>query len=349
MNTTPWRAPRILAFCLAIVALASCDARLTYFLGKDVEREAEELYRLAETTTDAQVRATAVHQLSSHLVHERGTRPLIVYLSTYTEQHPEDPYNGFYLYLTGQSYLAEESPELALSYFERVVDLYPTVSIADLSLRESALYELVRLSPDPERRARYYRLLINEFPDTENTGLLYYRLAENLAELGHWDEVYQAYREILRFPEIDVPGEPDAYREIQDRVEFHDSAKNWTLATVEDLRRTITWALRNKDTGTLTRFQAKVNFFTRSWEQDFDDPNASPDWNIGELLLSTRRLSIRPEVDLDADGDEAYLWTFGWGLRIRTWYLYFRQVDYPPDPEIHGTWEWAGVFLGERL
>ncbi len=329
--------------------LGACSDRASYFLGNEVDREASELFQLAETTDNPQVRATAVHQLSKHLIDKRGTRPLIVYLGTYTEQNPDDPYNGFYLYLAGQAYLADGSPELAVHYFERVVDLYPAVHLADLSLRESALYELVRLSTDPEQRARYYRLLIEEFPEAENRGLLYYRLAENLAMLGEWDAVYAAYAEILRYTNLEVPGEPDAYREIQDRLEFHNSSKNWTLPTVEDLRRTITWALVNKDTRTLARYQAQVNFFTRSWEQDFDDPNASPDWNIGELLRVTRRLSIRPEVDLDADGDEAYLYTFGWGLRIRTWYLYFRQVDYPPDPAIHGTWEWAGIFLGERL
>ena len=54
--------------------------------------------------------------------------------------------------------------------------------------------------------------------------------------------------------------------------------------------------------------------------------------------------------ELEADGDEAYLWTYGWGeLRIRDWYLYFRKVHMPSDPEINGSWEWAGVYLGQRL
>ncbi|MFW6312412.1 MAG: hypothetical protein ACOC2N_00825, partial [Spirochaetota bacterium] len=207
------------------------------------------------------------------------------------------------------------------------------------------------LSPDPEDRVTYYQALLADYATTSNPGLLYYRLAENLALLGEWEAVYDAYRNVLRYPNLSVPGEPNAYRTVQDRVRFYDSPRSWTLPTVEDLRRVITWALVNKDTRTLARYKAGVNFFTRSWEQDFDDPNTTPLWDIGELLRSTRRgLSIDREISLDADGDEAYLWTYGWGgLRIRTWYLYFRKVHFPPDPEIHGTWEWAGIYLGERL
>jgi hypothetical protein len=24
-------------------------------------------------------------------------------------------------------------------------------------------------------------------------------------------------------------------------------------------------------------------------------------------------------------------------------------VNYPPDPEINGRWEWAGIYLGDRF
>jgi hypothetical protein len=100
---------------------------------------------------------------------------------------------------------------------------------------------------------------------------------------------------------------------------------------------------------TLLRYRAGVNFFTRSWEQDPEDPNVEPEWELGALLLYPSRVSVSPTVDIDSDGDEAYLWSYGWGLRIKTWYLYFRKVYYPLDPEIHNTWEWAGIYLGERL
>jgi hypothetical protein len=145
-----------------------------------------------------------------------------------------------------------------------------------------------------------------------------------------------------------VPGKPNATRVIKERVDFYDSSKDWTAESLDELRRIITWAIVNKNVRTFLQYRAGVNFFTRSWEQDPDDPNAEPEWELGALLLPSR-VSVGRTVDIDSDGDEAYLYTFGWGLRIKTWYLYFRKVYYPPDPDIHGTWEWAGIYLGERL
>jgi hypothetical protein len=345
---------RLPSFCfvaLAALVFGSCSNMDDYYTADSKDPEVRELYELIAAEDDPQVRAVAIERLSGFLLIDAGPQPLIAYLTTFVEEHPDDHYGGLYLYIVAQSYLRTGTPALARYYFERVVTGYADVEIGELSLRRASLEELVRLSPNPEDRVAYYRTLLEEYGDEVDRGVLYYRLAENLALLGEWDEVYATYRNVLRYPDLEIPGEPNAYRIIEDRVEFYDSPRDWTLETLEDLRRTITWALVNKDTRTLARYQAKVNFFTRSWEQDFDDPNTTPLWDIGEILRLTRRgLSIDREVDVDADGDEAYLWTYGWGaLRIRTWYLYFRKVYFPPDPEIHGTWEWAGIFLGERL
>ncbi|MCI6442425.1 MAG: tetratricopeptide repeat protein, partial [Spirochaetia bacterium] len=46
---------------------------------------------------------------------------------------------------------------------------------------------------------------------------------------------------------------------------------------------------------------------------------------------------------------EAYLRTTGWSNYVNVWYLYFRKVNFPADPEIHGRWEWAGIYYGEKL
>lgn len=346
---TPWRVLALLS--VAVLALTACSNVDDYYLANSNDPEVRELYELIAVEEDPQVRAVAIERLSGHLLIDSGYGPLIAYLTTFVEHHPNDEYGGLYLSIVAQGYLETGASAVARYYYERVVTGYPDIRIGSVSLRKTALEQLVRLSPDAEDRVTWYRMLLDEYEEEVDEGLLYYRLAENLELLGEWDAVYEAYRNVLRHPDLRVPGRPNAYRIIEERVQFHDSEKDWTVDTVEDLRRTITWALVNKDAGTLRRYQAGVNFFTRSWEQDFDDPNTTPLWDIGEILRLTRRgLSIEREVDVDADGDEAYLWTYGWGgLRIRTWYLYFRKVHFPPDPEIHGTWEWAGVFLGERL
>ena len=341
-------------FCILAVAstafIAACTNVQDYYLAGISDPEVRDLFEIAATEQDPLVRAVAMNRLSGFLVDEAGHEVLIAYLTSFVEKHPDDPYGALYLYIVGQSYVEQGAPVLARYYFDRVVRSYADVVIRGASLRQASLRQLVRLAADPEQRVLYYRKLIEEYGTPSDLGLLYYRLAETYEELGEWTAAYDAYRKFLTHPGAEVPGRPNAYRETGNRVAFYDSRKNWTVPTLEELTRIITAALASRDARTLTRYQAGVNFFTRSWEQDFDDPNATPIWNLGELLRQSRQLSMDREAALDSDGDEAYLWTWGWGgLRIRTWYFYFRRVNYPPDPLIHGSWEWAGIFLGERL
>ena len=340
----------LLCLVLAVALLAGCTNIDDYYLAGASDPEVRELYRLVAVENDPQVRAVAMERLAGFLLIESGPKPLIAYLTSFVERNPGDEYGGLYLYIVAQSYLESGAPALARYYFERVVTGYSDVRTGAISLRRAALEQLVRLCPDPEDRAAHYQTLLDEYGDQVNRGLIYYRLAENLALLGDWEAVYATYRQVLRYPDLDVPGEPNAYRTISERVAFHDSRKSWTVRTLPELQQAVTRALVNRDTNTLMRYRAGVNFFTRSWEQDFEDPNTTPIWDIGGILRLTRSLNVGREVEMNAEGTEAYLWTYGWGgLRIRTWYFYFRRIHFPPDPEIHNTWEWAGVYLGERL
>jgi hypothetical protein len=85
-----------------------------------------------------------------------------------------------------------------------------------------------------------------------------------------------------------------------------------------------------------------------SWEQDDSESNTQVLFDLGSFLRGSK-ISYAKELDIDSNAREAYLETWGWSYRMPTWYLYFRKINYPGDPEINGRWEWAGIYFGEKL
>ena len=202
--------------------------------------------------------------------------------------------------------------------------------------------------------AEYYRMLIHRFPDSIDVFESYQRMIEQYRRIADWPLLFRSYRELLDFCASDV----DACREdaaraeyvdtIRAQLRFFESDHYWIADNLDTLVARVKQALTTQSVSQLLNWQAGVNFFARSWEQEEFDFNSQISFNIGVFL---NRSSVRFENELDSSSNaqEAYLRTWGWSHRIPTWYFYFRRIDFPVNPEVHGNWEWAGIFFGELL
>jgi len=130
-------------------------------------------------------------------------------------------------------------------------------------------------------------------------------------------------------------------------IQFYDRRdKNWTMESLDQLVNVIKEALWARDARKLTRYRAKVNFFAVSWEEEQTEADIEFIADIGSFMWN--KIYYADALDSDSNNREAYLRTWGWSYRITTWYLYFRKIDFPADPEIHGEWEWAGIYFGDK-
>jgi hypothetical protein len=128
------------------------------------------------------------------------------------------------------------------------------------------------------------------------------------------------------------------------------------VSDLETLVNDVKDAILTKNISNLKKYQAKVNFYEGGWDQTalYGDPTGQGSSEGNRTLdIISYLASSYPKVDgqLDiADSDrEAWLRTTDWNFRPPTWYLYFRRVDFPADPDINRQWEWAGVYFGEKL
>lgn len=334
-----------------------------YIVGNSDERkQLRRLFAEAEMQEGEHENSLAVIQQIIKILHNSGHKEkLNLFLTAYVENNPDDPYNSYYLLIVAENYNESGAYPFATHYYERILKNYPDLLVQGKSVHYVCLKQLIQLIEEPEVRVNYYKELIARFsepnslyPDLDliDKGPIFYYLAKTYEELGEWELAVQAYRNFLLYPECKIPGVPQAHTEISDMIAFYDYRdKSWIMDSLEDLTKYVQWAVWGRNASRLNRYRAKVNFFATAWEEEAIETNTMDDLEefYSDLsIFMTSRLRCSGELNADSNLQEAYLETWGWSFRIPTWYLYFRKISFPADPEINGKWEWAGIYLGEK-
>jgi hypothetical protein len=260
---------------------------------------------------------------------------------------PGDPYTAYYLLLIAYAYNHQEAWEVAALYFDRIVKNYPDLQVRGESIHFIALNRLINLVTDQNQLVWYYEELLARFPDKIDPGQIYFLLGQAYEQIGEWNAAIAAYTQFLPYYGTAIQGFPDAYTYAKRLVDFNNSPKDWTFESLNALVTAIKRALQTGNDYLLWTYRAKVNFFDRSWGQEEDRIDGFSDFNLSGFMRGNQ-IRFSPELDEGSNAHEAYLRTSGWSLSISSWYLYFRKINFPPNPEIHGRWEWAGIYYGEK-
>ena len=273
---------------------------------------------------------------------------LIHFLSNRVMNNPSDPFNGVYLLMIAHAYIQLGSEPIAALYFDMIINNYPDLAINGESIHLISLLQLINLNQNPERQAWYYSELISRFPDSIDLGIAHFMLGQAYERIGNWAGAIQAYTNFLPYSNTIIPGFPNAALYARQLVAFSRSSRDWTFESLPALREAIETALNNGNARALRRYRARVNFFARSWEQ-LETGNTRMTDDVFDAFMHNNRIRFAPTLAPTSTATEAFLRTWGWSRYLDVWYLYFRKVYFPPDPEVHGRWEWAGIFYGEKF
>ncbi len=319
---------------------------------QEIINSQKDLFSLLEKTppTDEQSFAVINH-IATNYRSAKMNNELILFLTDHVSNNPNDTYNAYWLLLTASVYLEEDAAPIAEMYFERIINNYEDLSIQGQSIHVLCLQYLLQISTNPQNRVNYLVQLITHFPNEINKTEMYARLANEYEHLAEWELAIKAHSDFLEqddAPTAQIPGIPDAYSKARKQVDFNNSPKDWTFETLEELEIAVKTALSNYQYWRLEGYKSKVNFFAMSWTQTSEGANTAADFLISDYA-SGKRIRYNADLDQSSTPDEAYLRTWGWRQYVDVWYLYFRKVNFPLDPEIHGRWEWAGIYYGEKL
>jgi len=338
------------ALFLAVSCLPGSQNYLVDELDSGKEEQKQLLALLETGQPDAQTRFALMKGIAGNLLAEHNTDSLILFLTSSVENHPEDPYNAYWLLMVAHSYLENNAPKIAGYYFERILENSPDLEIKGASIHLVCLQNLIKITASPELQIKYYSDLITRFAGDIDLGYSYFMLARSYEKLGEWELAIQTYTQFLGYGRYDIliPGVPDSYEYAKRIVDYNSSSKDWTFESLDDLVVNIKDAISTYNYRLLDRYRAKVNFFAMSWKQESSDNNSQADFEMRDFM-GGNRIKYNDVLDASSNPNEAYLRTSGWNQYVTVWYLYFRKVNFPADPEIHGRWEWAGIYYGDKL
>src|SRR5574344_149363 len=348
---------RGLALILCVIIFTSCSAhtnKTTYLSANSKEYQSMQQQLqllLQQDNMSAETRYAIVNRIANNMLSVKDYNSLILFLTGWVDKHTDDMYNSYWLLMTAYAYLENNAEPIAEYYFERILRNYPDLLVHGQSIYFLCLQHLIQISKTPANRIFYFNQLVSRFPSNVNTTEIYVRLALEYEKEGDWNQALKSYSLFLEQPDastIQIAGIPDAYQTARQMVDFANSTKDWTFESLDALETAVKTAINNYDWRSLDKYRSKVNFFAMSWKSDESDTNALESFSMRNFMLGNR-IRYSDKLDDTSNQNEAYLRTTGWSQYITVWYLYFRKVNFPVDPDIHGRWEWAGIYFGEKM
>jgi tetratricopeptide (TPR) repeat protein len=339
--------------CLWLAASCSNQASLYIADSSSQRGELQILFKLLDKHSpegeapDELAHFAAARKISAALISSGKPQAAAAFLTGLAER--QDSYAAWYLFTAAAAYESQGDLPLAIPLYERIVRTLPDLIVEGRSLHYEALTRLAGVVETPERRIEYFKDLIVRFPDAPDVGSSQFLLAKTYEKIGAWKDAMEHYAAFLPYFGAKVPGYPDAHDYARRLVEFNASPKDWTYENLDELVALLRKALLSGSARQLRQYSAKAGFFAVSWFQDGGlGANSKVTFDLNEFMQG-RPIQSSPTLAPSSGPREAYLKTWGWTGRVPVWYLYLRKVDFPADPEVHGRWEWAGIYFGERM
>jgi tetratricopeptide (TPR) repeat protein len=289
-----------------------------------------------------------VREIANVFSRQKEYAKLVNFLTARVEQYPEDQYNAYHLLAVADAYIKQDAYPVAAIYLDMILKNYPDLIVQGNSIHLECLKHLIGITGESAQKIRYYEELLSRFKDDIDTGSTYFMLGKTYEDMGEWNKAIESYTQFLQYYVTVVPGYPDAYAYAKQLVDLSKSQKDWAFESLPSIITAIKAALDAGNMRQLWQYRAKVNFFARSWAHENDDMGMAR-FSLSSFTTSNK-IRYAEELEAGSNANEAYLRTSGWSLQLTpVWYFYFRKIHFPPDPTIHGKWEWAGIYYGEKF
>lgn len=264
-------------------------------------------------------------------------------------------YQDYLDYLLAMGYLKSGQTPLALFLLRRLIDQGVEIVHRGQPLLQRILEILVEHTTDPFERLAYLKRLLAFQGQSGRNVLSSYLLGQTYQEIGFWDQAIESYRVTLSLPGASEVLDGKTLNRLRSLVAYRTVPRHRILRDLNELIQLVRRAQMEGNVGELARLQASSDFIIQYWAQR-ENYHPAPDQEtfLRGLIQFSRNYNGENTVRWDeglselSNINEAYVRTTNWFAEWGTVYFYFRKIFFPPNPNIHGQWEWAGVYLGGK-
>ncbi len=335
--------------------LLLCGCSLTEgWIGDLPEAEKEFYYRIGSDAF-SEADFIRVQRIGAYLAAKDRHQDLVGLLREPRIRAACAPYIDFLDYLLALSYKETGQISLSSHLFQKLATQRAEIVYQGQPLQNIVLQHLVETIDDPLERLPFMKRLLAYQGNSEQTVLRSFFLGKTYQEIGLWDQAIDSYRYTLSFPNATEILDQDSYNKIRSLIAYQNSPGNRVQKDLDRLIQMVKEAQERGNIENLAKLQASSDFVIRYWAQNENHhPTPEQDTFLRGLIEFSRNYNgeniVKWENGLSelSNSNEAYVKTTNWFAEWGTVHFYFRKVFYPPNPEIHDHWEWAGVLLGGK-
>jgi len=198
-----------------------------------------------------------------------------------------------------------------------------------------------------EIKEKMYDVLLTEYKDIIDVPYVLLELSDLYKENFDMNKAVIVMKKIISIYTSDsYEGESSInISKINNEINFYYSKKDWIYQDLGVLIDNIKDAIMKKDKKLLYKYVSKSSFQVRVFQKLHQQS-----WSFYDIKIHKRwnnRIVFADQLEEFSSTTEAYLRSKNWNFPLlRTWYFYFKKVDYPYETDIHGGWEWAGIYFG---
>jgi hypothetical protein len=341
----------ILILVLSITSFMSAsDIKVTYQFSTAYERQRwNELSSQPEDINSLKALSEWCEEIRDLFISAGKSNELTRYLGIQAQLKTEKDLQAYLFFILSDIYWATGSRDVALLYMNMIPEGSYDIRYNYQPIGYYLSKRIISSNANAKTKIRMYIHLLDRYSDMIDIPYTLNELAQIYKSELDIQKTISSYQEIIRTAHL-YPNINDSInlKEIKRELAFYKSRKRWIYKDLEVLINNIKYAIMKQDMKLLRRYVSDVDFFVQVSHKVHKKT-----WTLNQLQIYrrwNRRIVFSEKLEDYSNENEAYLKTSNWTFpNMKTWYFYFKRVEYPFDDRYDGGWEWKGIYFGERL